>query len=382
MHILFFAVRQHHLRYFSKLAAQSSSDTQEVIRHKAARRPDFKRIPSTANNQIQDAVTLKMKERQQAKGNYRLSIAVRLGLLAFYTIWGHWLYRCYRRLLRTKKANCVVLWNGLMWHQQLCRAAAQELGIQCLFMENGPLPDTTVIDKLGVNYMNSVPRDGAFYKNLDRPNDLALPTKLVARQTHHRKAKAKSKTPEQSLPGKYIFVPFQVDMDRQVICYSPWITNMPALYRVLVQASTCLPEDYVFVVKEHPSCKKEFSRFHQQHERIIFANNENTQSLIENAHAVLTINSSVGLESLLLNKYVITVGQAFYNIPGIVEMAENISELCQMMKRISATNETSSLTQSFLYYLYHQYLIEGDWREASEHHLNKAAHRIQELLHG
>jgi capsular polysaccharide export protein len=382
MHILYFAVRQHHMRYFTKLASHPGPDSQEVTRHKYSFIPDFPVLSASSRKRIQSAVRMKLREHRQSHTQYWLSAPTYTMLLVLYTIWGYWLYLCYRHTLKQKRADAVIMWSGLMWHQQLCHAAATELGLQCLFMENGPLPDTTVIDPKGVNYLNSVPRESSFYQGLDTTKDIRLPDQLVVREKHKRKPLHDVPSVLTDLPEKYVFVPFQVDTDRQVICYSPWIKNMPDLYQTLVRASDSLPEGYVFLVKEHPSCKKEYSCFHNLHAKVLFANNFSTQTLIEGSHAVLTINSSVGLESLLFNKYVITVGQAFYNIPGVVDTAESFSELIKILKEISLEKQKNRLTKIFLNYLYFHYLIKGDWRQASMEHLDSASNRIQELLHG
>ena len=44
----------------------------------------------------------------------------------------------------------------------------------------------------------------------------------------------------------------------------------------------------------------------------IIVTNSNTFELIQNARIVITINSTVGLEALILNKYVIFLGDTFY----------------------------------------------------------------------
>lgn len=268
-----------------------------------------------------------------------------------------------------------------MWHQQLCGTAAKELGIPCLFLENGPLPGTTAIDRRGVNYLNSVPREKQFYQDLDISQYTELPDHLTVRENHKHKSKDEISANLKKLPEKYIFVPFQVDIDRQIICYSPWIKNMPALYQTLNQACDFLPEGCCFVIKEHPSCKKDYSNFHNKNQKILFANNISTEKLIKESLGVLTINSSVGLESLLFNKPVITIGQAFYNIPDIVENAKNFTELTDAIKHTPFKVYNTNLTLAFLNYLYHEYLVKGDWREANSEHLSNAIEKIQELLH-
>jgi capsular polysaccharide export protein len=75
--------------------------------------------------------------------------------------------------------------------------------------------------------------------------------------------------------------------------------------------------------------------------------------LIEKAGAIITINSSVGIESLLFYKKVITLGSAFYNIEGIVEHAENKNELENILKNLENYKLDKKLIENFLRYLYY-----------------------------
>src|SRR5262249_52984485 len=130
------------------------------------------------------------------------------------------------------------------------------------------------------------------------------------------------------LPKKYIFCPFQVALDSQVLVYSPWIMNMHNFYELISKVSESLDEkDLFFVIKEHPSCKMDYSDLKSQNnERIIFANANSTQELIENAEMIITLNSTVGIESLIYNKKVITLGQAFYSGFGLAKNANSAEE--------------------------------------------------------
>ena len=69
------------------------------------------------------------------------------------------------------------------------------------------------------------------------------------------------------------------------------------------------------LVKPHPafSDKKEMKGILKLQKELNFIiTNNNTFSLISNAYEVVTINSSVGLDSLILNKKVTFLGRSFY----------------------------------------------------------------------
>ena len=76
--------------------------------------------------------------------------------------------------------------------------------------------------------------------------------------------------------------------------------------------------DINFVIKEHPSYRRSVIGKVTPHANIHFANGHPTPELIANADAVVTLNSTVGIEALVLEKKVITLGLAAYNIEGLV----------------------------------------------------------------
>ncbi|NRA42626.1 MAG: hypothetical protein HRU21_10025, partial [Pseudomonadales bacterium] len=137
--------------------------------------------------------------------------------------------------LKKHRPKTVVLWNGLKPQRAIMVAAAAELQINCVFMENGLLPNTTVFDQKGVNALNSMPRDAAFYQAL--PSRSYTPKKLVAREAKRNKISS-----EKSLPDKYIFIPFQVDSDSQIVMFSPWIRNMSELFQLGLELQQQVPE--------------------------------------------------------------------------------------------------------------------------------------------
>lgn len=64
------------------------------------------------------------------------------------------------------------------------------------------------------------------------------------------------------------------------------------------------------VLKEHPSSRVKYPDLARRvSDRVIFANGNSTQELIEKADCVVTINSTVGLESILLAKPVLVLGR-------------------------------------------------------------------------
>jgi|TARA_Y100000296_G_scaffold86525_1_gene126580 capsular polysaccharide export protein len=272
-----------------------------------------------------------------------------------------------------KSFEMVGLWSGRKWRQHIVSELFFE-STAFVYFENGGLPRTTTVDSLGVNYSSSIPRDPKFY-NQYRIENVELPKQLIERKSK-KKISADSPT---DLPERFIFVPFQVDSDIQIVEYSPWIHNMKQFYNTVVELKRVYGEKIPkIVIKEHPSSVNDYSFLHTIGDDIIFRNSVSTQDLIERSELVITINSSVGLEAILLNKPVIALGNAFYNIDGLVDVAEDFPQLIKACENYQKPLEP--LRSNFLSYLYNEYYVEGDWRVASEDHISSMISRLDQFL--
>ncbi|WP_254911207.1 hypothetical protein [Pseudoalteromonas sp. A601] len=180
------------------------------------------------------------------------------------------------------------------------------------------------------------------------------------------------------MPKRYIFVPFQVPHDTQVVCYSPWLNSMEMLYSEVMNAVEKLNDpDLKVVFKEHPSWHKHYTHLYKKHPQAIFANGNATADLIENAQAVITINSTVGLEALLLAKHVITLGQACYNIDDLVLHANSRQELFERLLQLDQGWQLNlALRDQFFGYLKHVYTVEGRWQDCSTQHAKAVEERL------
>lgn len=253
--------------------------------------------------------------------------------------------------------DAVVIFNGFRYNQMTASMAARDLGVQTIYCELGFFPGTLVFDPRGINYGNSLPRDITDYPPAD---DEAyniykeLRARLQARQS--------TKALEQKaikLPEKYIFVPFQVDVDSQIAFYSPWIKDMEALYQALEKLTPYLPQGWAFVLKEHPERMVDYShlRARADGEKMIFANGNDSVELIKNASGLLTINSSMGVQGLLFDYPVITVGQSCYSFPGLAEHAGSMAKSIELIKQVDRLPVDREARVRFVAYTHKHYLL-------------------------
>ena len=242
-----------------------------------------------------------------------------------------------------------LVYNGSLYPESVLAHVAGKLGRERLFVEAGFFPGTLQIDPKGLNAANSVPRDPGFYLG---PEDFAAAG--LPERVNNRPAKAGGVPPVALTPG-YVFVPFQVPSDMQVTLHSPWVRDMAQFLDVVIAAADRHPDD-VFVIKEHPSFKRSVRGLRPPHPRVIFANGNVTSELIEGARAVVTLNSTVGIEALLMERPVIVLGAACYDLPGLVLRARDADAL-DVALRQRDWRPDDRLRRQFLGYLWNRYLV-------------------------
>jgi capsular polysaccharide export protein len=109
----------------------------------------------------------------------------------------------------------------------------------------------------------------------------------------------------------YVFLPLQVSADTQLKLHSD-VTNIEAIRQAVGYAEKIGAELFV---KVHPAetDRGELRQICDLSSKLNFdIVSSATLDLVRNAHSVVTINSTVGLEALMYNKKVITLGRSFY----------------------------------------------------------------------
>lgn len=282
-------------------------------------------------------------------------------------------FASYVSLFTLEKPDCIGLWNGLKLPNETIVAAAGAVGIKVMFFENGLLPGTCSIDPAGVNEASSLPRNPSFYRT--------YPFRGVPLQINDLKPRepVKSRRTEESipLPKRFIFVPFQVPDDTQIIRHSPWIRSMEELYQVIMFAiDQCNDPELIVVFKEHPSWPGHFDHLYHSHPRALFANGNPTPELIAKSEGLITINSTVGLEGIQLNKKVIVLGNSCYRIAGLVMASDNASDLLKNLNALDNWKVDQVLRGNYLRFLNEVYSIPQNWSAAGEKNLAAATRRL------
>ncbi len=311
--------------------------------------------------------------RKQARG--RIPAWRMRGLQSIHQQFAHWHYHSAAARIRALSPDAIGVWGGQSVDTRAALAAAADLGVPHYIFECGLLPNTTTCDPRGVNFDNSVPRTPAFYAQRGERKLAALPQHLVPRKNHRSGDSIE-------LPDNYLFIPFQVRLDSQVLCYSPFIRNMPQLFNAVCEAarSALAGSPWKLVFKLHPSCRQEYPELVEQaaaRDDVLFANNNATEQLIRQSHGVITLNSTVGIEALLLQRPVLTLGQACYAIPGVCDSTDSVEGISRWMRGQRNRGESGyPLRAAFLDYLANEYCIPGSHKAVDQAHLCAMQQRL------
>ncbi len=326
--------------------------------------------------------------------------------------------------------KAIVIWNSFPLVVNVAWRVAARMNIKNIFFENGPLPNTLMIDTKGINYQSSLAgKTKEFYENvtvdevkwqsfMSSYGDKAKPSReknkgimnypqklyyaFLMRNHFYRNLfpdltddrigqslckKIRSqffiKEHRLNLPEHFIFLPFQYPYDTQILINSPNINTMELFLRTCHAAvRKGAPSGYKIVVKEHPDDlgRTNYGRLRKDFPDVIWFKKYDIESLIDKAEAIITINSSVGVLALMRHKPVVTLGNSFYNIEGIVYNVNNLDKLVEAVKQALEGPLNKELIDKFVYYLRFEYLVEGSPRYCNENSLHQAYEKIKSIL--
>ncbi|WP_376872900.1 capsular biosynthesis protein [Albirhodobacter sp. R86504] len=255
-----------------------------------------------------------------------------------------WQYNGARRYFETHPRHIAVAWNATAGPRYVFMQAAKDAGAKCLFLELGPFRGTLTADPKGVNFLNGLPRaiDPYVKWSQDTPADEGVKSwrqigqEITQRAAHKPRAKADINPPPNPLAeGPFLFAPLQYPGDSQLRIFGGAYRTVTQFVEGLIAASSALPEGWHIRIKEHPSAPQTATDGLTRlcaGTRVILDNTTDTFAQVRAAQAVVTVNSSVGLEAMLLEKPVIACGECFWAIETIAHHAADTEALATHFK--------------------------------------------------
>ncbi len=170
--------------------------------------------------------------------------------------------------------------------------------------------------------LSELARHAAVKALYDRDNDYLRPGHFVtnyARKQVRRSISTRLYEPLEESPRPFVYFPLHMTDDYKIQRVVPHCANQDA---IVEQVARALPQGYDLVLKEHPLSigwnPVGFLRRLAGIDNVRLVHpRTNSHELIRRSEAVAVIGSTVGLEALLYEKPVLTVGQPFYSGYGI-----------------------------------------------------------------
>ena len=278
-----------------------------------------------------------------------------------------------REKLKSLSIERIYLFGDCRDYHRQAQEIANHAGIRFFVFEEGYLrPNFITLEENGVNGHSSIPRVVEHYRKEERPtkpSDKAVGasfyhaaiyamlyyiTSTLGKShfqyyQHHRPLKVLSEGSiwlkslwlklkfrfterasardlfDASAPA-YFLVILQVHSDMQVKVHSPYPSVESFIEEMIISFANNSPKGTKLVLKHHPFDRGyrnynqliiELGKQHGIIDRLVYLHDWNLPKLLQQAHGVVTINSTVGLSSIHHGTPVITMGQAVYDIPGL-----------------------------------------------------------------
>ncbi|MFT3928191.1 MAG: hypothetical protein QM778_37025 [Myxococcales bacterium] len=168
-----------------------------------------------------------------------------------------------------------------------------------------------------------------------------------------------------------MLIPLQLDDDVAVTFFHAAHEPYAKFVADIAQVAKAHPQ-VRFLVKTHPLSKRPFEA--RAENIVVCDSDDNIHALIELCDALVCFNSGVGFLGLIHEKPLVTVGNAFYNLPGTGQRASALAQaLAQVVAQRSAP-EPELMTRYLAWHLFHKYAFFKATSEIQELRTRRAHH--------
>ena len=190
-----------------------------------------------------------------------------------------------------------------------------------------------------------------------------------------RRPSARQSSPVAARP--YVFVPLQVHDDTQVLLNSQHFHDMRSLVAHIVRH---VPGHLSVIVKPHPADRGRVAMDDVRRalsplgDRGIWEEQTRSTELVAYAEAVVTLNSTVGLEAITFLRPTCCLGHAWYAKPGLARSLADPDGLSQWL--LSPTRPDLGVVRRLVSFLIRDYLLPGGFNGMTLKQAERAAQRI------
>lgn len=214
----------------------------------------------------------------------------------------------------------VVIWNGFTGYvANILRKICEVDQIPTAFLERGLFKDSIFIDRSGVNGAASISHIHPQHFDRDQidPTGFEFLKKCFKLETGTSQISDEDKQDEYA--GKrVVFFPLQVQLDTNIVLYSPYKTMRHAFFTMYQQLND---GNTVFILRPHPEENPQQKLNIPKMDNVIISTERSLEYWIDRCDIVITINSTVGLEALIKHKPVVCLGGSIYSaFPYLVKL--------------------------------------------------------------
>lgn len=207
---------------------------------------------------------------------------------------------------------------------------------QAYCVERGALPNTIFIDGGGFNFLSSSYHETNWNRKINQ-NEIDV----VDNYIKHFCSGNDSLEPQLSMRlekkdflrkigfrnsfKKIIFIPLQLNRDSVIKYFSDF--DIPAFIKLITKVVD-ENQDFLFLIKNHPLEKN----ITEEKINLKIVDDLHFKDCIQYSDYILTINSGVGLQSMIFNKPVLICGNAFYNFSEINKKVNNIQDINSILR--------------------------------------------------
>ena len=264
-------------------------------------------------------------------------------------------------LFEQRGISGVMVWNGYRGRRGLLTLAAQHAGLRVVQFERCAYPGFVQAGLGGTNAGAAHLLGEAFASTAPDPEIIDW---FAASQRQRPKrgllgrlspAQRDTGSTPAALPDRFIYCPLQVAADTQLTVHGGWVEDMPAFIGAVTEAARSLPSDVAVVFRPHPSCAvgqaQALQRAAASSDRVRVIADGSSAALLARSAAVVTVNSSVGLEAFAYDRPVVTLGQSFYGGRGLTHEVQDQTALAAAFKGLGDLSFDADRRRRFLTWL-------------------------------